>query len=353
MMLFFFKDDGNEGSNNSGRALSEGLRRSGFTTKNVFYCARKVHAGDYEIYLTASRLRRNLSVKKWLGFIFLNPLILFRLFKVEKPKSVIVNNAMMVDVIFRAIVLRIKCYVFIRENHLPQFIVRILLFLLRHGLIELLSNNRSFLSANGLDSKRHIPNIINSSSFAPRKPDITSSIGIIMVGAVYPLKDQLSGFRWACQIADFLSDEHITLTIVGEELDPVYVSQLRDVSEKEKRNNLDLVFKGVVLNAELPRLLQTSNLFFLSSLSEGTPRSLIEALSTGLYCVSTDVGDCSYLVPSKKYGIVKEPGEKLTDGDLLHLSKVLSKSVYHNWPAEFAEGFSEAHAIEGFAKWLK
>jgi len=353
MILFFFKDDGNEGSNNSGRALSEGLSRSGFTSKNVFYCARKAQAGDFEVYLKAPRLRRNLSIKNWLIFIFLNPLILFRLFTKEKPSSVIVNNALMVDVIFMAIVLRIRCYVFVRENHLPQFIVRILLFLLRHGLIELLSNNRSFLSANGLDSNRHIPNIVNSSSFSPRKPDITSGIGIVMVGAIYPLKDQLSGFRWACQLADFFSEEHITLTIVGEELDSVYASQLRSVAEKEKRSNLDLVFRGVVLNAELPKLLQTSNLFFLSSLSEGTPRSLIEALSTGLYCVSTDVGDCSYLVQSRQYGIIKKPSEKLTDGDLLHLRKVLSKSVYHYWPEKFAKGFSEVHVVEGFKKWIK
>ena len=59
--------------------------------------------------------------------------------------------------------------------------------------------------------------------------------------------------------------------------------------------------------SDIPALLASSQLFLMSSSSEGLPIALIEASVAGLPCVVTDVGGCSEIVDLCRNGIVVAP----------------------------------------------
>lgn len=55
---------------------------------------------------------------------------------------------------------------------------------------------------------------------------------------------------------------------------------------------------------DIPSILRQMDVFLLTSLKEGTPNALLEAMASGLPCVTTDVGDCRRLISESKSGAV-------------------------------------------------
>lgn len=52
---------------------------------------------------------------------------------------------------------------------------------------------------------------------------------------------------------------------------------------------------------DVPRLLRALDIFVLPSISEAFPNSLIEAMATGVACVTTNVGQCGEVLGNSKY----------------------------------------------------
>ena len=66
-----------------------------------------------------------------------------------------------------------------------------------------------------------------------------------------------------------------------------------------------VVFTG--LRHDVPRLLAAVDVFALTSLYEGFPNVLLEAMATGAVAVATDVGGCRELVTSGETGVLVPP----------------------------------------------
>jgi glycosyltransferase involved in cell wall biosynthesis len=62
---------------------------------------------------------------------------------------------------------------------------------------------------------------------------------------------------------------------------------------------------------DIPQLLYASNLFVMSSDSEGLPIVLLEAMMTGVPVVVTDVGGCRDVVEACGAGLVVSPGDSV------------------------------------------
>lgn len=72
----------------------------------------------------------------------------------------------------------------------------------------------------------------------------------------------------------------------------------KDIVVKMNLENT-IIFLGSISRIELSRYLLQTKVYVSSSVSEGFPKALIEAICSGVPCVVTDVGQCSSIVKNK------------------------------------------------------
>ncbi|MGB9980641.1 glycosyltransferase family 4 protein [Methanobacterium sp.] len=128
--------------------------------------------------------------------------------------------------------------------------------------------------------------------------------------------------------------EHITNKDVNTQLLIVGGGPQEESLKKlvNKLNIKGVLFLGEVTNDEVPFYLKNSDIFVLSSLQEGFPNVLLEAMALGLPVVATDVCGITEIIEDGKNGFIvrpknsKEIAEKillLLDND--NLRKIISR----------------------------
>jgi glycosyltransferase involved in cell wall biosynthesis len=118
-------------------------------------------------------------------------------------------------------------------------------------------------------------------------------VRLVSVGRLEAQKDQATLIR-ACALLEACSLPHWELHLIGE--GPLR-GDLQRLAESLQVGG-KIVFHGFVAWGEaLFGLLDAMDVFVLSSLNEGMPRALLEAMARGLPCISTDVSGASELLP--------------------------------------------------------
>jgi len=123
---------------------------------------------------------------------------------------------------------------------------------------------------------RVVPNYVDTAVFKPCRTQ-RSANRLIYIGRLESQKN-LFAFIEACSKLSA-----IELIIVGEG------SQRARLEKLASRLKLNVSFLGQVPNNSLPDLLSTAAVFVLPSHYEGHPKSLIEAMATGIAVLGTDV----------------------------------------------------------------
>jgi glycosyltransferase involved in cell wall biosynthesis len=122
---------------------------------------------------------------------------------------------------------------------------------------------------------------------------------IVAVGRLQAPKDALTLVR---ALAALPADAYEVL-VVGEGPDRP------DVEDEVRRLGLDSVVQLAGTRTDVPQLLAASDLFVLSSRSEGLPLSILEAMAAGLPVVATSVGGIPELVVDGETGFLVPPGD--------------------------------------------
>jgi len=76
---------------------------------------------------------------------------------------------------------------------------------------------------------------------------------------------------------------------------------------ENKSTNLNFFFPGWIHGADKFAYLTKADIFVLPSYSEGMPNSLMEAMASGIACISTNVGAVSDLIDDQVNGIMYKP----------------------------------------------
>lgn len=133
-----------------------------------------------------------------------------------------------------------------------------------------------------------------------RKMARYSGLKIVTVCNINPLK----GIEYFIEMASILNKRHADLNffVVGPHFDSQkkYSEKLFDLAEKLKTKNLN--FYGPA--DDVPSILKATDIYVCSSIAEGSPISLWEAMSMAKPIVSTDVGDVARFIKSGKNGFV-------------------------------------------------
>ena len=122
--------------------------------------------------------------------------------------------------------------------------------------------------------------------------------------------------------------DNIELTMAG---DGTLREWIEDFIKKYDIENVNLL--GMVHHDKLPNIYNSADIFVLPSYTEGSPASLIEAMSCGTASIATAVGDSQKIIKNEYNGILIPPGniKKLIEGiQLLIDNKDLFNRVRKN-----------------------
>lgn len=166
----------------------------------------------------------------------------------------------------------------------------------------------------------------------------------IQVARLDYLKDHLTAVRTAERVSQSRPDFKLLLVGEGPE---------RPKIEEEIRNrNLGDVVRLLGLRTDVQRLLCAADLFLLTSISEGIPVTLIEAMSARLPVVSTNVGGVEEVVVPGQTGWTAPAGDdqQLADSLLCLLADPVEGRAFGEAGRRRAEDlFSEQQMHEAYA----
>ena len=112
------------------------------------------------------------------------------------------------------------------------------------------------------------------------------------------------------------SNESFIFTIAGHEVKSGYRESLEHMLESAEIRRGVVTFTGRVEGERKFLLYAEHDIFVLPSYSEGCPNSVLEALGTGLFCVTTPVGALEEIIACERNGILVSPGnhQSIVDG---------------------------------------
>lgn len=186
-----------------------------------------------------------------------------------------------------------------------------------------------------------IPNGFKSDLFYPRNQiDCRKLLGlplnnkiILTVGNLFEIKGHKHLIEAIKRITSIRDD--ITCIIIGS-------GQLRGALERQIRSlglEKHVMLPGRKNHDEIPIWLGASDIFVLSSLNEGNPTVMFEALGCGKPFIGTKVGGIPEIIKNEDYGLLVEPGNPYDLAEKLimslekkwNLGRILSHASQFTW----------------------
>lgn len=149
------------------------------------------------------------------------------------------------------------------------------------------------------------------------------------------------GYPYLFETMGLLKNENIIFKIAGggASLDNPEVKALFEQYQldSQKVHLLDQI-------SDMPAFYQSINAFLMTSITEGFPNVLVEAMASGLPCISTDVGDAKYIVQDLGTIVPSRNAQALADAILAYAQKseVEKQALKHATRERVEQNFSIA-----------
>ena len=151
---------------------------------------------------------------------------------------------------------------------------------------------------------------------------IRSDITVIgLIGRYNELKDH-DNFIQAASLID-KKDKNIKYLLCGKDINLKNVELMKTIS------NSGLIKKFIILEQrnDIPEIMNALDVLVSSSKSEGFPNTVGEAMSCGIPCVVTDVGDSAFLIEKAGIVVPAEDPESLAQGCINLLSMTSENKI--------------------------
>lgn len=151
-----------------------------------------------------------------------------------------------------------------------------------------------------------VPRGVNTKSFKPKKGEKllkenlkikNDETVVLFVGRL----DLVKGIDYLIKAATKITSDYkkVKFLIVGEgSLKPKYEKISKEISDR-------IIFLGY--RTDIPSLMNISNIFVLTSLSEGACNVVLEASASGLPVIATGVGEVQEIISDRETGILTQP----------------------------------------------
>ncbi|WP_166830302.1 glycosyltransferase [Thalassoroseus pseudoceratinae] len=126
-----------------------------------------------------------------------------------------------------------------------------------------------------------------------------SDLVVMMVARLHPLKDHLTALEAVRSLSKLRPDIKLVLVGDGEERPRI--------GSFIKEHSLASNVRALGTRTDVARLLSAADVFLLSSISEGIPLTIIEAMAARIPVVSTDVGGVGEMVTHGVTGLLAPP----------------------------------------------
>jgi len=172
---------------------------------------------------------------------------------------------------------------------------------------------------------------------------------ILNVGNLVPVKGQ----RYLIQAMRIVHEQKddVKLYIVGD--GPLKNELKKYIRELGMQEVVELV--GARPHEEMPLWMNAADIFVLSSLSEGNPTVMFEALGVGLPFIGTKVGGIPEIITSEDYGLLCEPAnpEDLAEKILIALEKKWDREKIKKYAQQFTWDNIVKQALKAYIKVLE
>jgi glycosyltransferase involved in cell wall biosynthesis len=190
-----------------------------------------------------------------------------------------------------------------------------------------------------------IHNGIDTDLFIPSKEPNSEKKRLLWIGRYVPGK----GVEYLIDAFNLVKQKHpeVTLTMVGR--GPQKEEIIERINELRLENSITM--KDFVLNSEIIQLYHSSSVLLLSSLREGVPRVILEAMACGIPVVCTrlphlvDIVEGSgFLVPLKDpFMLAEKTSQILSD-------PILAKKLGENGRQKVVESYSWKDTVQKTTK---
>lgn len=164
-------------------------------------------------------------------------------------------------------------------------------------------NSNQYVIANGVFLDKFQPN-----------PKLHQPIIIGFAGRYHVAK----GYPYLFETMGLLKDQPVIFKIAGGG------ASLHNSEVKALFNHYQLDQNKVQLLdqiSDMPAFYQSLDVFLMTSITEGFPNVLVEAMASGLPCISTDVGDAKYIVQELGTIVPPRKAQALADAILAYMAK--------------------------------
>ena len=148
------------------------------------------------------------------------------------------------------------------------------------------------------DKIKVIANYIDTDLFAPDEQEKFEN-KIVYSGKIEEQKNLIN-------LVKALESTGIGLDIIGGPMDEKSEQLQKELIDLAKKLGVAINFTGRLKNEDLPKILNKYQIYVLPSFYEGMPKSLLEAMSTGLACVGTNVEGTREIIKDGVTGILSE-----------------------------------------------
>lgn len=126
---------------------------------------------------------------------------------------------------------------------------------------------------------------------------------ITLVARLDPIKDHPTAIATLERVREAIPKARLLVVGDGPERE--------NIENIVKRQRLDEHILLLGTRRDVPRLLRASDVFLMTSVGEGIPLTIIEAMAAGVPVVSTRVGGIPEMISDEETGFLREPGDAI------------------------------------------